>query len=1485
VTTPSRPDQPAVAAPKGVRRALRLGLYGLAGLIFLVILLFAGVQTPPGKAVLCRALSAAVAATPGLSAHIDGLEGFLPFSLHLKTLALMDHAGPWLVVSDVRFGWSLAALIAGRVEITELSAGIVRVMRPPDLPPDEAPEPMVWPPSLPTLPPLLIDRLAVERLILDAAVSGERTETAISGRMAENGGVVDMSLAAERRDGPAAFARLNVRADLGGWTLAAVLAAEEAPGGPLGAALAPSAAPGGGGPVRVDLTGEGPLADWSGRLTARVADASLVATDIRLRIPFEANARASIGLAGYLTPVPGMLSPQAAAVIGDRIGFSLAAGTVLGTGAVFLEPSRVMAGPASLDFSGQSDPQQGVFDLRVALDIPNLAGLSPLAGDIGGSFSATVSTAGDINRPTARLTLTARDVATPQASLKAASFAFDFTPTADLGGAFPGLAVTGGGQIDGPRAKDGALFSGRPVVLALDAGLNRDMALAVRSLSVAAGGFSLAAQADLAQKGPLTASCRLTLADLGELATGLGLPLTGAVHADAAVTGSPNGRDLSLKLDGGVTGLNAPDRGVPAAMAAARLLGRTPSFSATAHLAGDTAELSAFTLTGEGLRASATGRADLAARTLAATAAATLADLRPLSDAAGQPLRGALRLETALSGRLDSPDATADITLTDVQMADMAVSSGNIRVTASDLAGRLHGRASAQAAIHGEQLAFEAGFDMPPGQADISGLALSGPGMNLSGNARLDLAAGLITGKLAGGAPDLARLGAMLGLPLSGGFTLDAAFAAKGGGQDVRASVSGTKLGLPGASVSSLSLTADVSDVLRAPRGKAALNVSGVAAGGAGVSSLVLDAAGRDGRGMDFTVKTQARLEGLGPLGLDMAGRLAPAQGGMSLELSRLTGNINTLPIALKQKAGLGMAGDRVSVTGLRLGLGKGIFAADGGFDAKKADLTMTLTDLSLAEMAALGAPGLTGTAEADVRVTGSGAKPEAALRLKAQGVGLPGDKGGKAPKLALTAAADLNPGGAQVTASITGLGKTPVSLRAQVPARLSLAPFAFALPPDGPLTGNLTADMQLADFAALLAQSGIKAAGRFTADLSASGVLSAPVFGGAVGLSGGSLEHAATGMRLKDIRLDVSASGKTLTLTELSAKDYGKGSMHASGQADLSPGEGFSLDAKAAFDSLTVVNMDLAKATLSGQIGATGKGSAMAVTGKLFIGPAQVNIPSRLPPDVTDVAVVEVNNPDAPKTASKPKDTAPGPASDLTLDVTVGVGNGVYVRGMGLESEWQGEITATGTAAAPHLVGGIYTLQGGGIEFFGRRLELVRGQVTFNGGTPPDPSLDVEASIAASDATCGVLVTGTGKAPVITLTSTPAMPRDEILARILFGQSAGTISAFQALQMAQAGAALMSGGGSSLDLLSRTRKLAGLDELDFVPGQGGLETTRLRAAKYLAKGVKVTVDQGAAADSGSVAVEVDITPNISVESKVGADSNQGVGVNWKWDY
>ncbi len=1481
MTAHPHPDQAHAPLPRRIRRFARLALSGLAGGVLFVGVLFAGLQTPPGRHVLCRTLERAVAATPGLSARIDGLGGFLPFSIRLDTVALMDHAGPWLVISDFRLDWSLAALLAGRVEVSELSADIVRLLRTPELPEDEKSPDIPWPPALPDLPPVLVDRLAVSRLILDAAVTGERTETAVSGRISDSGGVVEASLSADRLDGPLAFARFTGRANVTDWTLTVALTAEEAAGGPLGAALDPRAATGESGPIRVDLKGEGPLNAWTARLAVLAANTPLCETDVSLRVPLEAKARATVDVTGYVSPPPGLAPPRIAAILGGRVDFSLSAKAVPGTDRIFLESSRVTAGPANLTLSGEVDPDNDRLRLDAALDIPDLSGFSPLTGEMRGSFAARLEASGNIHRPTARLTLSATTASTPLAALDDASFTFVATPMADLGEAFPGLSVAGSGRIDGLRASFGQMFPGRPALVALDAAVLADMSLSVRSLSITAGKSSLTAQVDLVRDGPPKGSCRLELADLGELSAGLGLPLAGVFRADAEATGQSGGQGLALKLKGGVSGLNALDPGVPAAALLTRLLGASPAFSGLARLNGNLAELSDFSLNGQNLRLTLTALADTAARTLAATAEATLPDLGPLSDAAGQPLRGALALKAILSGSLDSPDAETDIRLTNVRLGDLAATTGTILCTASDLGQRPHGRATAQAAINGQRLSLEAGWDMPPGRLDISGLAVSGPGARLSGDARIDLASGLATGNLAGGSTDLGRLGTVLGLPLSGAFALDATFSARGGGQDLRAALTGERLSFPGAAVSSLSVTAEVTDALRSPRGKAALRAAGVTASSATVSSLTLDASGRDGRGMDCTLQTQAHLDGLGPLGCEAAGRLSPTPGGLSLTLSRLRAEVNGLPVTLQRTAKLEVATDRLSVTDLRLGVGAGLFSAHGGFDSAKADMTVRL-DMSLAEMAALGLPGLTGTAQAEMRVAGSGARPEAGLRLTAKGIGLPGVRADKALKLSLEAAADIGKHGLTASASITGPDKTPISARGHVPARLSLAPFAFDLPPQGPLSGTLEADVRLGDFQAFLAQAGIKATGRFTANLTASGPVSAPVFDGRAGLAEGGLEYAATGMRLRDIRLDLSASGKTITLTELSARDDGKGSLSASGRADVSPGEGFSMDVKTRFEALTVADMEMVKAALSGELEATGKGEDFALSGRLFIGPAQVNIPSRLPADVTQVDVVEINNPDAPARAKTKPESAP---PDISLDVTVGVGHGVYVRGMGLESQWRGEVTALGTTAAPRLTGGVHTLQGGGVEFFGRRLELTTGKVTFSGETPPDPDLDVKASIAASDATCGVLVSGTAKAPRITLTADPPMPRDEILARILFGQSAGTLSAFQALQMAQAATALMSGGGTSLDLLSRTRRLAGLDELDFVPGQGGLETTRLRAAKYLAKGVKVTVDQGAAADSGSVAVEVDITPNISLESKVGADSNQGLGVNWKWDY
>ena len=59
---------------------------------------------------------------------------------------------------------------------------------------------------------------------------------------------------------------------------------------------------------------------------------------------------------------------------------------------------------------------------------------------------------------------------------------------------------------------------------------------------------------------------------------------------------------------------------------------------------------------------------------------------------------------------------------------------------------------------------------------------------------------------------------------------------------------------------------------------------------------------------------------------------------------------------------------------------------------------------------------------------------------------------------------------------------------------------------------------------------------------------------------------------------------------------------------------------------------------------------------------------------------------------------------------------------------------------------------------------------------------------------TRNVLVQGTGLKPEITFASTPPLPQDELLSRILFGTSITNLSAPEALQLASAVAALQSG-------------------------------------------------------------------------------------------
>src|SRR3546814_16903965 len=102
------------------------------------------------------------------------------------------------------------------------------------------------------------------------------------------------------------------------------------------------------------------------------------------------------------------------------------------------------------------------------------------------------------------------------------------------------------------------------------------------------------------------------------------------------------------------------------------------------------------------------------------------------------------------------------------------------------------------------------------------------------------------------------------------------------------------------------------------------------------------------------------------------------------------------------------------------------------------------------------------------------------------------------------------------------------------------------------------------------------------------------------------------------------------------------------------------------------------------------------------------------------------------------------------------------------------------------------------------------------------NPTLAVRAETKISDVTAGIAVGGTAQRPDIAFVSTPTLPQDEILARILFGDNVANLSATQAIQLAAALNGLR-GGGGGLNTMGKMQNASGVDRFGIV---GSAEAT-----------------------------------------------------------
>jgi translocation and assembly module TamB len=229
-------------------------------------------------------------------------------------------------------------------------------------------------------------------------------------------------------------------------------------------------------------------------------------------------------------------------------------------------------------------------------------------------------------------------------------------------------------------------------------------------------------------------------------------------------------------------------------------------------------------------------------------------------------------------------------------------------------------------------------------------------------------------------------------------------------------------------------------------------------------------------------------------------------------------------------------------------------------------------------------------------------------------------------------------------------------------------------------------------------------------------------------------------------------------------------------------------------------------------------------------------------------------------------------------LDLAITAQNRIFVRGRGINAELGGDLRLQGTSRDPIAIGA-FELRRGRLDLIGRRIEFVRGRLDFTGDLTP--SLDFLAETQAGDVTARIAVTGPAARPEFAFSSSPDLPQDEILSRILFQRPSGGLSAGQALQLAQTVAQLSGGTGS--DAFESLRRSLGVDSLDINVGASG--GPAVGVSRYISDNVRVGVRAGARPEESGVTVDVDLTRRLKAQGEVNSEGGSSVGLGFELEY
>jgi translocation and assembly module TamB len=1366
--------------------------------VLVAAVLFVGL-TPTGSRFAASQISALIS-TPDQKIEISTPQGLFTGRLRLDNVTISDRDGPFARLNGIAVDWSPMDLLTGTFHADMISATSVDFDRTP-LPATEPKPASSGGFSLPV--EIVIDDLALPNVRLGEKLAGREFELAAKGSGSASTDTIMLSIAANRKDEPNA----EVTADIAFVPNENVLKLKAALNEPEGGLLATLMALPGAPAVALDIDGEGPLSDWTGKLNGAVAGNPVVSLTGRHVLATDGARRIELHGGGQ----PDMLLPPLLRqLFTGQTKLDLAA-TLTPEGRITVESGNIETGALILTASGVVDPQ-GQNDLAA-----NLIGT---AGPIdfrlpmdGGEIRALVNGI-DLslrgNAQAARLSTTAslRSLELPQGRLdeiKLTAMSDDLNLASQSGTVRTALSVEQSAMTspDLERAIKAPLKLSAPLRIS-----PQTIAFEGVTLESASVGGTGSGTYDLSTK---TIATNLRLFVLpAVLPPSLSEKFDTTIALDAYVNSVIGGRTSveNLVLKSGTLEANG-NVALENGEVQAKLGGRLPAL--------------------EKLTPQATGAVGFA---LEANGPLTAADFKISLNSARAVLAG-----RALEALTVTANGKADMNAPQAQLAASGTLDGQVIDASAALVQAAGGTAIPE-------------LKVAVGQNILTGNLQFTPDFLPSGNLSFKF-------------PDLSLLAALAAQQANGDLQGDVALNNDNGKIAATIRANGGTIRQGTTTISKLVADLKIDD-LKALAANGTIKADTINAGAASISGLNVSI-NHSGTATAFDLT--ARYDNA-PLVLKGSADTGTAP--MAVKIDNFSATPLGIPVRLAQPTSIAINAGTARINGLTIQTGDGRIELSGTAGASL-DLNATIRALP-ASLANAFSPGLdaAGTISGTVTAKGAASDPAVDYDLTWANAAVSQTRAAGLAALDIKANGRFAGGTLRLDTTLSGQGGLSLS-----------GGGTLGIAGNRPLSMAFKGNLPFGVLGAQTAAQGFSVDGSAAIDVKIEGTASAPSVTGSVTTDGTRVTDVRRNLTVNNLGATISFDRDRATISRLSGRLGGGGTISGSGTVGIVPSSGFPADLTIVLDRAAYNDGTLVTTIVSGTV--TLKGpvlSSPTLAGTLTLDKSAITIPERLPASLAEINIKHKNPPPAVRKQMREMDDgegASGSSSTIMLDLQINAPSGIFVRGRGIDAELTGSLTVRGTAANPEISGG-FEMRRGRLEILTRRLDFTEGKITFGGGLIP--VLDMAAESTAGSTTVTVGVTGNANDPSFAFTSSPALPQDEVIAQLIFGQSMSKLSALQIARLADAAGQLA--GGRSTSLFDTLRSNLGIDDLDISTDSEG--QARVSAGKYLNDKTYLELEQSGSSGAKAV-INLDVGKGVKLRGSAGGDGEGAAGIFYEKEY